>query len=185
MQRRSRLFWGWLTLTFKVKFNLNHNLSRFELVCTTTCQPFKLESPIDLVTSEHRYSPWITTIFTIPTTVWIVHAHVRVLHSQGTDHPIGTDHLTWVGSSLLDSSMLLLFCQPIKSPLIVFTSCPTCILVHTQLQSVQWPWKTDFFLNIGHEPRTTSNPASSCWLLWLLVNAQWLEHSTCSRKYVT
>ena len=43
---------------------------------------------------------------------------------------------TRVGSSLLDSSMLLLFCQPITSPIIEVTSGPTCLLGQTQLQSI-------------------------------------------------
>ena len=42
---------------------------------------------------------------------------------------------TWVGSSLLDSSMLLLFRQPITSPIIVFTSGPTCLLVQIILSA--------------------------------------------------
>ena len=50
-----------------------------------------------------------------------------------------------VGSSQLNSSNLLLFRQPLTSPIIVFTSGPTCLLVQTQLQSIWWPWKTIFF----------------------------------------
>ena len=69
---------------------------------------------------------------------------------------------TRVGSSLLDSSKLLLFRQPITSPIIVFTSGPTC------LQSFKWPWKMNYFFSIGHQLRATSNPAiSTCLLLWL------------------
>ena len=72
-------------------------------------------------------------VFTIPTTYGIAHERVTWLHSRGTGHPICD--LT-VRSSLLDSFMLLLFRQPITSPIIVFTSSPTCLRVQTQLQSI-------------------------------------------------
>ena len=58
---------------------------------------------------------------------------MHVLHSRGTAHPICE---LGVGSSLLYSSILLLFRQPLTSSIIVFTSCPTCLLVQTQLQSI-------------------------------------------------
>ena len=48
-----------------------------------------------------------------------------------------TQSANWVsGSSLLNSSILLLFRQPLTSSIIVFTSCPTCLLVQTHLQSI-------------------------------------------------
>ena len=47
-----------------------------------------------------------------------------------------TQSATRFGSSLLDSSMPLLFRQPITSPIFVFTSSPTCLLVQTQLRSI-------------------------------------------------
>ena len=60
-------------------------------------------------------------------------SRMRVLHSQGTAHPICE---LGVGSSLLNSSILLLFRQPLTSSIIVFTSSPTCLLVQTPLQSI-------------------------------------------------
>ena len=43
---RSLLFWGWLTLTFKVKFQLqNQNLSHFELFHAMTLHQLKLQFP--------------------------------------------------------------------------------------------------------------------------------------------
>ena len=47
--------------------------------------------------------------------------------------------------------MLLLVRHPITSLIIIFTSSPTCLLVQTQLHSILWPWKTDYFLSIGHQ----------------------------------
>ena len=58
---------------------------------------------------------------------------LSVLHSRGTGHSICD---LSVRSSLLDSSMLLLFHQPIMSPIIVFTSSLTCLLVQTLLQPI-------------------------------------------------
>ena len=60
-------------------------------------------------------------------------SRMRVLHSRGTAHPICE---LGVGSSLLNSSILLLFRQPFTSSIIVFTSSPTCLLVQTPLQSI-------------------------------------------------
>ena len=71
---------------------------------------------------------------------------MRVLHSRGSGHPICD---LGVGSSLLNSSILLLFRQPLTSPIIVFTSSATSLLVQTHLQSIWWPWKAIFFLSIG------------------------------------
>ena len=51
-----------------------------------------------------------------------------------------TQSANWVSDhrygSLLNSSILLLFRQPLTSSIIVFTSSPTCSLVQTQLQSI-------------------------------------------------
>ena len=88
---------------------------------------------------------------------------MRVLHSRSTAHP------TWelgVGSSLLNSSILLLFRQPVTSSINVFTSSPTCLLVQTQLQSIQWPWKTIFS---QHRPPKIRHffPLGRCDCRWL------------------
>ena len=97
-----------------------------------------------------------------------------------TAHPICE---LGVGSSLLNSAILLLFRQPLTSSIIVFTSSPTCLLVQTQLQSIytiQWPWKTIFF----SASAPNNPPFLPVGALWLPVIAQWLKHSTCSWKYV-
>ena len=88
---------------------------------------------------------------------------MRVLHSRGTTHPICE---LGVGSSLLNSSILLLFRQPLTSSIIVFTPSPTCLLVQTQLQSIQWPWKTIFS---QHRPQTIRHffPLGRCDCRWL------------------
>ena len=73
---------------------------------------------------------------------------------------------TQVGSSQLDSSMLWLFREAITSPIIVFTSIPTCF-AGTNSIAIDLITVKDrfFFLSIGHQPGATSdNPAaiSSC-----------------------
>ena len=67
-------------------------------------------------------------------------AHVKIgytfhgpLVRTGYAHPICELGVGW---SLLNSSILLLFRQPLTSSIIVFTSGPTCLLVQTQLQSI-------------------------------------------------
>ena len=80
---------------------------------------------------------------------------------DGTAHPICE---RGVGSSLLNSSILLLFRQPLTSSIIVFTSSPTCLLVQTQLQSIQWPWASV----------PNNLPFLPVGMLWLPVIAWWL-----------
>ena len=88
-------------------------------------------------------------LFTITTTFGIAHArHTR-------EAPFAQS-ATRVGSSLLVSTNLFQVRQSITSPIIVFTSGPRCLLVQIQLQSTYWPWKTDYLLSIGHQPRATS-----------------------------
>ena len=97
------------------------------LVLTITHQPFKLESlNLDQRCSEIQRCRSVYN----PDHIW---DHACACHTR--EAPV-TQSATRVGSSLLDSSMLLLFRQPITCPIIVFTSGPTCLLVQTQLQSI-------------------------------------------------
>ena len=102
----SRLSWP------NVSFAANHRW---------TCQSI-IVIAIDLFTSEDQYFLWIAAVplFTIPTTFG--NAHVRCYTREA---PL-IQSATQVESSLLDSSMLWLFREAITSPIIVFTSIPTC-----------------------------------------------------------
>ena len=86
-----------------------------------------------------------------------------------THEALVTQSATWVRSSLLDSLMLLLFRQPITSPIIVFTSSPTCLLVQTQLQSIDDQERHIIF----------SASATSPWppaVLPFLLHCRWLRN---------
>ena len=74
-----------------------------------------------------------------------------------------------VGPSLLDSSILLLFCQPITYIFFYFLSlllaCTNSIAIDSMTIKYWF-----FFLSIDHQ----QSAISPYWLLWLPVIAQWL-----------
>ena len=133
-----------------------------------------IDIAIDLFTSEDRYSLWITTaplgVYN-PDHIWYRTCACRCYTREA---PV-TQTATGVGSSLLHSSIPLLFRQPITSPMIVFTSSPTYLLVQTQLQSIRWPWNTD----ISFSALPTSNPP---FIVVGCYDCRWLRNG--SRKYV-
>ena len=83
-----------------------------------------IDIAIDLFTSVDRYFLWIAAmpLFTIPTT--FRNAHARCYTCEA---PL-TQSATQVRSSPLNSSMLWLFREAITSPIIVFTTSPTCFV---------------------------------------------------------
>ena len=141
---------------------------------------------IDLLTSEDRYFLWITAVPRPP----------RCLQSlQHSGSRMRRVTLALSGPPNLRPEldhrylMFLLFHQPITSPKLYLPSVRSVVLVKTQLQSIHSSWETWFFFL--HRPA----PAIRHWVFWLvvivttgsgtsLVIAQWLEHSTCTRKYV-
>ena len=88
------------------------------------------------------------------------------LHSRGTAHPICELGVGW---SLLNSSILLLFRQPLTSSIIVFTSSPTCLLVQTI--TIDLMAMKDYFFSASVPNNPPFLPVGA---LWLLVIAQWL-----------
>ena len=122
---------------------------------------------------EDQYFLWIAAVplFTIPTTFGNTHARCYTREA-----PL-TQSATQVGLSLLDSSMLWLFHEAITSPIIVFTSIPTCFACTNPI-AIDSITVKDRFESIGHQRQSA---ISSCCDQ---VIAQWLQHSTCSRKYV-
>ena len=142
---------------------------------------------IDLLTSEDRYFLWITA----------VPLSRRCLQSQ--QHLVSrmrgvTLALSGPPNLRPESDhrylILLLFRQPITSVKLYVPSVRSVVLVQTQLQYIQSSWETLFF---SASDRTSNPPFRlvGCDSLIVtagsrtsLVIAQWLEHSTCSRKYV-
>ena len=104
---------------------------------------------------------------------WRLHlgSRMRVLHSRGTAHPICE---LGVWSSLLNSSILLLFRQPLTSSMIVFS--PTCL---HKLNCNRFYAHERLFFSASAPNNPPFLPVGA---LWLPVIAQWLEHSTCSRN---
>ena len=120
------------------------------------------------------------TVFTIPTTFWIAHARCYTRAERAAQSA------TRVGSSLLDSPTVP---STHYVPKIVFTASPICRACTNSI-AIYLIITGDFiFLCIGPHQQSA---ILSGWLWWLvtagsgtsLVVAQWLEHSTCSRKYV-
>ena len=123
------------------------------------------------------------TVFTIPTTFSIAHAWCY------TPAERATQPTTRVGSSLLDY-----FTLPSTHyvPKIVFTFSPICHACTNSI-AIYFIIMRDLFLSASAH---TSNPPFllvGCHSLWWqavepsgtsLVIAQWLQHPTCSRKYV-
>ena len=143
---------------------------------------------IDILTSEDRYFLWITAMLLLRRCLqsWqhLVYRMRRVtlMLSEPPNLPPESDHRYLI---------LLLFRQPITSPKLFLPSVWIGLLVQTQLQYIQSSWEALFFSASAH----TSNPpfllvgcASSVVTAGSgtsLVIAQWLEHPSCSRKYVT
>ena len=92
----------------------------------------------------------------------------------------------------LDQRYFILYCfiNPLRPQNYILPSVRSVVPVQTQLQYIQSSWETLFFSESGR----TSNPPlflvghDSWWRQAAegtsLVIAQWLEHSTCSRKDV-
>ena len=102
-----------------------------------------IDIAIDLFTSKDRYFLWIVAVplFTISTTFGTTHArsYLAALRRDPLVSPSCDPGRIIVWSSSLDSSMLLLYRKPVTSPILVFTSNPTCFAGATQSQ-----WKVDF-----------------------------------------
>ena len=145
---------------------------------------------IDLLTSEDRYFLWITVV-PLPRRCLQSRQHsvsrmrgVTLVLSGPPNLRPESDHRYWI---------LVLFRQHITFPKLYLPSVRSGMLVQTQLQYISSSWETWFFSASAH----TSNPPFllvGCDSLWRqavqpsgtsLVIAQWLEHPTCSRKYVT
>ena len=144
---------------------------------------------IDLLTSEDRYFLWITAV-SLPRRCLQSRQHSGSRMRRVTLMLSGPPNLR----PELDHRYLifLLFRQPITSPKLYLPSVRSVVLVKSQLQSIWSSWETWFFFSALAR---TSNPPLTDWVFWLvvivtagsgtsLVIAQWLEHSTCTRKYV-
>ena len=135
---------------------------------------------IDLLTSEDSGAS-AAMVFTIPTTFGIAHAPCY------TRAEWVTQSAARVGSSLFD---FLTVPSTQYVPKIVFTFSPICRACKNSIVIYLITMRDlIFFLCIG------TAPAIHRWVFWLvvivmagsgtsLVIAQWLEHSTCTRKYV-
>ena len=134
---------SWILVRQSLATDPGYRSNRFPLLIMLTepalCGNSSINISIDnrywnrFIHLEDRYFPWITTAPMCLQSGPHLGSRMHVLHSRGTGHPICD---LSVGSSLLDSLMLLLFCQAITSPIIVFASSPTCLLAQTQLQSI-------------------------------------------------
>ena len=144
---------------------------------------------IDLLTSEDWYFLWITSV-PLPRRCLQSRQHsvsrmrcVTLALSGPPNLRPESDHRYWI---------LLLFRQHITSTKLYLPSVRSVVLVQTQLQYISSSRETLFFSASAH----TSNPPFllvGCDSWWRqaaepsgtsLVIAQWLEHPTCSRKYV-
>ena len=120
------------------------------------------------------------TVFTIPTTFGIAHAPCFTRAERATQFGAR------VGSSLFD---FLTVPSTHYVPKIVFTFSPICRACKNSI-AIYLIFMRDLIFSL-HRPA----PAIRHWVFWLvvivtagsgtsLVIAQWLEHSTCTRKYV-
>ena len=124
----------------------------------------------------------VATVFIIPTTFGIAHTRCYTLAERATQSAIR------VGSSQLDS---LTVPSTHYVPKIVFVFSPICRACTNSIAIYLIIMKDFIFFSASAR---TSNPPFllvGCDSWWRqacsgtsLVIAQWLEHSTCSRKYV-
>ena len=91
--------------------------------------------------------------------------HIQVSGCYTREAPVAQS-ATWVGSSLLDSSMLLLFRQPIKSPMILCTASPTCLLVQINCNRFNDHRRLIIFSALATSPTPPAIPNSPCILHW-------------------
>ena len=121
------------------------------------------------------------TVFTIPTTFGIAHAPCYTRDERATQSAAR------VGSSLFD---FLTVPSTHYVPKIVFTFSPICRACKNSIATYLIIMRDLIFFSL-HRPA----PAIRHWVFWLvvivtagsgtsLVIAPWLEHSTCTRKYV-
>ena len=122
------------------------------------------------------------TVFTILTTFGIAHARCNTRTERATEFA------TQVGSSLLDS-----FTVPSTHYVrkIVCTFSPICCACTNSIAIYLIIMRDFIFLRIGPHQQSAISSSVRCdsWAVMAgsgtsLVIAQWLEHSTCSRKYV-
>ena len=152
-----------------------HRLSRSSSIDSRYCNRLiNLRRPIFLL---NHSGVSVAAVFTIPITFGIAHARCYTRAERATQSA------TRVGSSLLDS---LTVPSTHFVPKIVFTFSPICRACTNSITIYLIIMRDFIFLCIGpHQqsaissglPLTASSGTS-------LVIAQWLEHSTCSRKYV-
>ena len=107
-------------------------------------------------------------LFTIPTT--FVNAHARCYTREA---PL-IQSATQVGSPLLDSSMLWLFREAITSPIIVFTSIPTCYAGTNSIAIDLITVKDRFFFLSASA--TSPGPPATIRPPFLLVVIRWLRN---------
>ena len=103
-----------------------------------------IDITIDLFAPKDWYFLWIPTAPPCGSNPDLICNHACAFRCYTREAPVIPSG-TWVRLLLLDVTMILLFRQPIMSPIIVFISGPAWLLVQTLLQSVQWPWKGGFF----------------------------------------
>ena len=132
-----------------------HNFS-FAANHRWTCQSI-IVIAIDLFTSEDQYFLWIAAVplFTIPTTFGNAHARCYTRET-----PL-IQSATQVGSSQLDSSMLWLFREATTSPIIIFTSIPTCFAGTNSIAIDLITVKDRFFLSAS-----ATSDGRHFFLLW-------------------
>ena len=143
---------------------------------------------IDLLTSEDRYFLWITAV---PLPRRCLHSWQKfgIAHARcNTRIERATKFATRVGSSLLDS-----FTVPSTHYLrkIVCTFSLICRACTNSIAIYLIIMRYFMFLCIGPHQQSAISSSVGCdsWAVTAgsgtsLVIAQWLEHSTCSRKYV-
>ena len=103
-------------------------------------------------------------------------SRMRVSRCYTCEAPVAQSE-TWVGSSLLDSSMILLFRQPITSPIIVFAPGPAGLLVQTHLQSFN-----DHERRIIFSASATSPAPPAILSFFLVVNDGDCAMTSCIRR---
>ena len=141
---------------------------------------------IDLLTSEDRYFLWIT-VLPLPRRCLQSRQHSGSRMRGVTLPRSGPPHLR--PESDHGYLILLLFHQPITSPKLYLPSVRSVVLVQTQLQYIQSSGET-LFLSASARTSSPTFLLVGCDSWWRhaaepsLVIAQWLEHPTCSRKYV-
>ena len=107
------------------------------------------------------------SLFTIPTTFG--NAHARCYTREA---PL-IQSTTQVGSSQLDSSMLWLFREAMTSPIIVFTSIPTCFAGTNSIAIDLITVKDRFFFSAS---ATSPGPPATIRPPFLLVVIRWLRN---------